>query len=167
MTPADKTPTPRTDEAREKCRVCGAEFVAVEVSEGLERELTALEQPAGEIAELIKQLDNAQPCNTCDNSGCYPTRDRKGEPEPTQCEFCYTSPESLFNAKQAIKKALQQLFAQVAELKLALAEERTKLPAWMLKHGFATGHGDTTDDMLRLLAEQIAEGLVRIVKEPK
>jgi hypothetical protein len=39
------------------------------------------------------------------------------------------------------------------------AAERNKLAAWMIAKGYATGHGDTTDDLLGELEWQIAEGL--------
>ena len=32
-----------------------------------------------------------------------------------------------------------------------------QLAAWMIHHGFATGHGDTFDDLLAELAWQIEE----------
>lgn len=43
------------------------------------------------------------------------------------------------------------------ELDKARAEERNKLAAWMIARGYATGHGDTTEDLLRELEWQIAE----------
>ena len=36
-------------------------------------------------------------------------------------------------------------------------EERNKLAAWMMRQGFATGHGDTTEDLLKELDWQIDE----------
>lgn len=35
--------------------------------------------------------------------------------------------------------------------------DRNKVAAWMIAHGFATGHGDTIDDLLAELAWQVAE----------
>ena len=35
--------------------------------------------------------------------------------------------------------------------------ERNKLAAWMIQHGYATGHGDTTEALLEELDWQIAE----------
>jgi hypothetical protein len=40
---------------------------------------------------------------------------------------------------------------------LVAAAEREKVAAWMVAHLYATGHGDTTEDMLRELEWQIAE----------
>jgi hypothetical protein len=42
---------------------------------------------------------------------------------------------------------------------LVAAAERNKLAAWMMAKGSATGHGDTTEDLLGELEWQIAEGL--------
>jgi hypothetical protein len=38
---------------------------------------------------------------------------------------------------------------------LVAAAEREKLAAWMIKRGYATGHGDTIGDLLNELDEQI------------
>ena len=35
--------------------------------------------------------------------------------------------------------------------------EREKLAAWMIERGYATGHGDSTEDLLKELEWQIAE----------
>ncbi|NDH06612.1 hypothetical protein EBX93_11935, partial [bacterium] len=40
---------------------------------------------------------------------------------------------------------------------LVAAAEREKVAAWMIAHLYATGHGDTTEDMLEELEWQIAE----------
>ena len=40
---------------------------------------------------------------------------------------------------------------------LVTATERNKLAAWMIKHSYATGHGDTVEDLLKELEWQIAE----------
>ena len=36
-------------------------------------------------------------------------------------------------------------------------EERNKLAAWMMRQGYATGHGDSTEDLLKELDWQIEE----------
>ena len=46
---------------------------------------------------------------------------------------------------------LERLVALVA------AAEREKVAAWMIQRGYATGHGDTTEDLLNELNWQIAE----------
>lgn len=35
--------------------------------------------------------------------------------------------------------------------------EHNKLAAWMINNGFATGHGDTYDDLLEELTTQVQE----------
>ena len=40
---------------------------------------------------------------------------------------------------------------------LVAAAERNKLAAWMMRQGYATGHGDTTEDLLKELDWQIEE----------
>jgi hypothetical protein len=39
----------------------------------------------------------------------------------------------------------------------AAKTQKEKLAAWMLKNGFATGHGDTQEDLLKELSWQIKE----------
>ena len=41
---------------------------------------------------------------------------------------------------------------------LVAAAERNKLAAWMIERGYATGHGDTIEDLLKELEWQIEEG---------
>ena len=40
---------------------------------------------------------------------------------------------------------------------LVAAAEREKVAQWMLDHSYATGHGDTTEDLLKELDWQIRE----------
>ena len=40
---------------------------------------------------------------------------------------------------------------------LVAAAEREKLAAWMMRQGYATGHGDTIEDLLKELEWQIEE----------
>jgi len=56
--------------------------------------------------------------------------------------------------------------ADVAEIKakryeyfaaLVADAEREKLAAWMMRQGYATGHGDSTEDLLKELEWQIEE----------
>ena len=42
-------------------------------------------------------------------------------------------------------------------LEEARAAEREKVAAWMIQRSYATGHGDTTEDLLKELDWQIAE----------
>ena len=41
---------------------------------------------------------------------------------------------------------------------LVAAAEREKVAQWMMQRGYATGHGDTTEDLLQELDWQILEG---------
>jgi hypothetical protein len=43
----------------------------------------------------------------------------------------------------------------------AAAAERQKVAAWMIERSYATGHGDTTEDLLKELEWQIAENWTR------
>jgi hypothetical protein len=40
---------------------------------------------------------------------------------------------------------------------LVAAAEREKLAAWMMRQGYATGHGDTIEDLLQELDWQVRE----------
>jgi hypothetical protein len=44
---------------------------------------------------------------------------------------------------------------------LATAAERNKLAAWMMAQGYATGHGDSMEDLLKELTWQIHEDRAR------
>jgi len=44
-----------------------------------------------------------------------------------------------------------------SELEAAVAAEREKVAAWMIERSYATGHGDTTEDLLKELEWQIRE----------
>ena len=48
-----------------------------------------------------------------------------------------------------------ELFERFAAL--VAAHEREKVAAWMMRQGYATGHGDTVEDLLKELEWQIAE----------
>jgi hypothetical protein len=41
--------------------------------------------------------------------------------------------------------------------KLVAAAEREKVANWMMQRGYATGHGDTTEDLLQELEWQVRE----------
>lgn len=40
---------------------------------------------------------------------------------------------------------------------MPIPDQKEKLAAWMIKHSFATGHGDSFDDLLAELSWQINE----------
>ena len=47
--------------------------------------------------------------------------------------------------------------AQLKFAELVAAAEREKVAQWMMQRGYATGHGDTTEDLLAELDWQIKE----------
>jgi hypothetical protein len=49
--------------------------------------------------------------------------------------------------------------AVYALCQLVAAAEREKVAAWMIRSGYATGHGDTIEDLLKELEWQIDEDL--------
>jgi hypothetical protein len=48
---------------------------------------------------------------------------------------------------------------------LVAAAERNKVASWMMAKGYATGHGDTTEDLLRELEWQVADRCAKIAYE--
>ena len=42
-------------------------------------------------------------------------------------------------------------------IELVRADEREKVAAWVMQRGYATGHGDTIEDLLQELDWQVAE----------
>lgn len=46
---------------------------------------------------------------------------------------------------------------------MAQAAERNKVAQWMIDHSYATGHGDTTEDLLDELDWQITESWSKVV----
>ncbi len=46
---------------------------------------------------------------------------------------------------------------------LVAAAERNKVAQWMMAQGYATGHGDTTEDLLEELDWQITESWSKVV----
>ncbi len=54
---------------------------------------------------------------------------------------------------------LRRLYAENERLKVELAAQREKLAHWMRNLGYATGHGDSMEDLLDHLGTQISEGL--------
>jgi hypothetical protein len=46
---------------------------------------------------------------------------------------------------------------------LVRADERNKVAQWMMAQGYATGHGDTTEDLLEELDWQITESWSKVI----
>jgi hypothetical protein len=66
-------------------------------------------------------------------------------------EAGFASPDGSFITWGASDEQLERFAALIA------AAERNKLAAWMMRQGYATGHGDTMEDLLKELEWQIAE----------
>ena len=64
-------------------------------------------------------------------------------------------PEPQTPQEEAIVRALAPIFERFGFM--VAAAEREKLAAWMMRQGYATGHGDTTEDLLKELDWQIEE----------
>lgn len=62
---------------------------------------------------------------------------------------------AMFNHIAWVERDLAPIFERFAAM--VEAAERNKLAAWMIERGYATGHGDTTEDLLQELEWQIAE----------
>ena len=64
----------------------------------------------GKIEELA--CVSGRSCPLCDNVGWYVEADSNGEAEQVQCEFCYTTEDSVFNNCQ---KKIADLQRQIGE----------------------------------------------------
>jgi hypothetical protein len=82
-------------------------------------------------------------------------------PPPLQAEPVQDQDDILRMAREAgiIWWSSDQTFLLTRFFSLAAAAEREKLAHWMRSMGYATGHGDTIEDLLDHLGTQIAEGL--------
>jgi hypothetical protein len=54
--------------------------------------------------------------------------------------------------------------AVYALCQLVAAAEREKVAAWMMERGYATGHGDTVEDLLKELEWQIEDRIKNIIR---
>ena len=64
-------------------------------------------------------------------------------------------PEPQTPQEEAIERALAPIFERFAAL--VAAAEREKLAAWMTRQGYATGHGDTLENLLAEIEWQIED----------
>lgn len=55
------------------------------------------------VIDEVEKMKLGQDCPYCENDGIHVIADSEGQPEPTQCEWCYTYPNSKFNV--AVKLA--------------------------------------------------------------
>jgi len=58
-------------------------------------------------------------------------------------------------------------WANTANHALVRAEEREKLAAWMIRNSYSTGHGDSIEDLLKELGEEIRDNNAELVKALK
>lgn len=70
----------------------------------METRIAELESVLKGAGTLIESAMTGERCPNCDNSGCYAEPGRDGDPEPQQCEFCYTVPWSRFNVERLRKR---------------------------------------------------------------
>lgn len=75
--------------------------------------------------------------------------------QPARCKYG-NEPTSCTSSPMDCQCALDAVFEQPAQQPLTLAE-RNKLAAWMIQRSYATGHGDTVEDLLQELEWQIRE----------
>lgn len=55
---------------------------------------------------------------------------------------------------EQLKERCRQLSRENAQLR---ENDREAIAAWMMKHSYATGHGDTIEDLLNELVAQVAD----------
>jgi hypothetical protein len=94
------------------------------------------------------------------------------------CEESYKyRPNCLFYGGYAVDEQLERFAAFVEDaqarrmhaegmvtvgyMRQQVAAERNKVASWMMAQGYATGHGDTVEDLLKELDWQIAENWTR------
>jgi hypothetical protein len=61
------------------------------------------------------------------------------------------------------KRTFDEGFVTVGHMREQIAAERNKVASWMMTKGCATGHGDTTEDLLDELDWQITESWSKVV----
>ena len=62
---------------------------------------------------------------------------------------------AMFDHMTWVERDLAPVFERFSAL--VAAAEREKVAAWMMRQGYATGHGDSTEDLLKELEWQIEE----------
>ena len=67
------------------------------------------------------------------------------------CSYSCERPACIKTQRDELVRKLPKLVAE------AVAVEREKVAAWMRARSYATGHGDTTEDLLKELEWQVAE----------
>lgn len=67
-----------------------------------------LEGERDQWREVAVQLSRSNKCPNCDDVGFYVIENRQGEPEQCQCQWCYTTPQSRFNALAAYERLCKE-----------------------------------------------------------
>jgi hypothetical protein len=57
----------------------------------------------------MEGMSELKACPNCNNVGYYVVEDINGEAEQVQCQFCYTEPNSVFNAVNALNEQIRLL----------------------------------------------------------
>jgi len=61
------------------------------------------------------------------------------------------------------KRMFEEGIVTVGHMRHQVAAERNKVASWMMAQGYATGHGDTTEDLLEELDWQITESWSKVI----
>ena len=73
-------------------------------------------------------------------------------------EAGFTNPKKFTTTDANLQGILSDFWENLERFAaLVAAAERNKLAAWMIERGYATGHGDTVEDLLKELEWQIEE----------
>jgi hypothetical protein len=76
----------------------------------------------------------------------------------TQDDIIRMAREAGFNVEQGFLLRITGIDEDLVRFAtLVRAAERKKVAAWMITQGYATGHGDTTEDLLKELEWQVRE----------
>jgi hypothetical protein len=68
----------------------------------------------------MEGMSELKACPNCNNVGYYVVEDINGEAEQVQCQFCYTEPNSVFNAVNALNEQITKQSALIEMLGEAL-----------------------------------------------
>lgn len=80
----------------------------VQLVEAERDRLRGLYKQRDQWREVAVQLSRSKKCPNCDDVGFYVIENRQGEPEQCQCQWCYTTPQSRFNALAAYDRLVKE-----------------------------------------------------------
>jgi hypothetical protein len=107
-----------------------------------DREL--MQQALDALCDIIPANANRSEINRIQHSAIASLRERLAQPEQ--------EPDPIGDAQDRL---IAEMAAQPEPE--PVADERNKLAAWMMAQGYATGHGDTIEDLLKELEWQVRE----------